>query len=83
MIYHVCYDAVLSLAYALERVVENESGYALRKMNDKIKSQCIDNSYTENISSLVNEELRNTNFVGSSVSTIAIHISTYYLNSVC
>ena len=28
MIYHVCYDAVLSLAYALERVVENESGYA-------------------------------------------------------
>ena len=51
MFYHVCYDAVLSLAYALERVVENESGYALRKMNDKIRSQCINNSYTENISS--------------------------------
>ena len=48
-------------------------------MNDKIRSQCINNSYTENISSLVSEELRNTNFVGSSVSTTAIHISTHSL----
>ena len=76
MFYHVYYDAVLSLAYALERVVENESGYALRKMNDKI--QCIDNSYTKNISSLVNEELRNTNFVGSSVSTTATHKHSHH-----
>ena len=70
MFYHICYDAVLSLANVLDRVFEND---ALKLMNDKINYHCIDNSYATNISSLINEQLRSTNFTGSSVSTVTMH----------
>ena len=66
--YHVCYDAVFSLAYALERVFENEDNKTSWNMCNKTKSECcqyIDNSYT---SSLINERLRDTDFIGCSVS---------------
>ena len=66
LFYHVCYDAVFSLAYALEKVAENEQ--INTSMGDKILCQCMDNAYSENISSLINEQLRNTSFIGGSVS---------------
>ena len=60
MFYHVCYDAVFSLANVLDRVIEND---ALKHMNDKINYQCIDSSYATNVSSLINEQLRDKNLL--------------------
>ena len=68
LFYHVCYDAVFSLAYALEKVAENEQINTLSSMGDKILCQCMDNAYSKNISSLINEQLRNISFIGDSVS---------------
>ena len=72
LFYHVCYDAVFSLTFALEKVVESEGIDALSSMSDKICCQCMENAYSGNISSLINEQLRSTDFIGSSVS-IELH----------
>ena len=64
--YHSCYDAVFSLAYALERVFENEDTNTLWNMRNKAECcQCMGTSYT---SLLINEQLQDTDFIGCSVS---------------
>jgi hypothetical protein len=71
--YHICYDAVLSLAYALEKVAENEriNTDTSSSMGDKMHCKRMENNiYSGNLSSLLNEKLRNTSFVGDSVSII-------------
>ena len=35
--YHVCYDAVVSLAYALDKVIQNEGSDTLWNMDDRNK----------------------------------------------
>ena len=58
----------------MERVIEHEGSDSLWSM-DKIQPQCcqcIDSTYTTNITSLINEQLIDTDFNGSSVS-IQLH----------
>ena len=64
--YDICYDAVLSLAYALEKVIENKGISTL--LTNCVHCQCMKNIYSGNISLLISEQLRNTDFIGSSVS---------------
>lgn len=71
--YHFCYDAVLSLAYALKKVwAENGGINAVISscMDDEICCQCMKNAYSGNMSSMINEQLRNTDFIGYSVSIL-------------
>ena len=69
--YHICYDAVLSLTYALKSVIQNGGGDATilsmvpDSMNGSEYRQC---RYTSSISLRINEQLRNTSFIGKSVS---------------
>ena len=68
ILYHVCHDAVYSLAYALKDVIQNGGSDATSlNMGDKTISEC---RYTSSISLLINEQLRYTNFIGNSVSVI-------------
>ena len=73
LFYHVCYDAVFSLVYALEKVAENNT-VTSSHMDEKIRCQGMDNAYSGNISSLINEQLRNISFIGDSVSMIATQL---------
>ena len=69
--YHICYDAVLSLTYALKSVIQNGGSDATilsmvpDSMNGSEYRQC---RYTSSISLWINEQLRNTSFIGKSVS---------------
>ena len=71
--YHVCYDAVFSLAYALEKVIQNGGSDAtilnMDNMNRSDYRQC---RYTSTLSLRINKQLRNTNFTGNSVSTDSV-----------
>ena len=70
--YHVCYDAVFSLAYALERVFEDEDTNTLWNMRNKAECcQCMGTSCT---SLLINEQLRDTDFIGWSVSIAFLNL---------
>ena len=66
--YHVCYDAVVSLAYALDRVIQNEGNDTLWNMDDRNKFEHCQCRYSSNMSSLISEQMRNVEFIGSSVS---------------
>ena len=69
--YHICYDAVLSLAYALKSVIQNGgSDAAILSMfpDSVIGSEYRQCRYTSSISLRINEQLRNTSFIGNSVS---------------
>lgn len=71
--YHVCYDAVFSLAYALQKVIQNGGSDAtilsMDNMNRSDYRQC---RYTSTLSLRINKQLRNTNFTGNSVSTDSV-----------
>ena len=81
LFYHVCYDAVFSLVYALEKVAENKQINTVTSshMDEKIRCQGMDNAYSGNISSLINEQLRNISFIGDSVSMIYGYINKMWL----
>ena len=70
ILHHVCYDAVFSLAYALKRVMQNGGSDTLSlNVGESEHCQC---RYTSYISSLIDEQLRNMNFFGKSVSITGI-----------
>jgi hypothetical protein len=77
ILYHVCYDAVYSLAHALKRVIQNghrdTTGFSVGDTTTSKHNQC---RYTSSISLLINEQLRYTNFTGSSVSVINLLIES-------
>ena len=67
--YHVCYDAVLSLAYALKSVIQNGGSDAtIPNMDDITGSEHKQCRYTSNVSLRINKQLRNMSFMGNSVS---------------
>ena len=76
--YHVCYDAVFSLAYALNSVIQ-DGGSDAKSLSVSEHRQC---RYASGISLLVNEQLRNTHFIGNSVSvTLNIITDRYFYTS--
>ena len=77
MLYNVCYDAVFSLAYALKSVMQS-GGDDTESLNVSESVHCQCRYTSNNISSLINEQLRNTNFTGHSVS---ITCSYMYINN--
>ena len=78
ILYHVCHDAVYSLAYALKRLIQNGGSDAMSLIvGDKTRSQC---RYSRNRSLLTNEQLRYTNFTGNSVSILYIICRYCYIN---
>ena len=74
LFYHVCYDAMFTLAYALQNVTQdmdfekmlwNANNTMQEFESDELTAKCYTNNL--NLHTLLNHHLRSTNFTGKSV----------------